>query len=272
MGLLLKRAKEIKDHWHKVASDLGEILPGAPQTYRALFEETAGTVATLRCQQFQNEIADSAHGARPLVPLIDAVPNESPVYWINWYEEWAPQRTAASRFLRFHTSAITVFYGVSDAPKHQLLRAEWAGVEAVKDGIDVFQGKGAAHPHWHIDAVRSYITDFRRHLEDLSRDIELRRNLAIDRIREFGDEDAEQDVSQLLVSKPLSLPPERELIWTAAHLALSARWSEQSWPGVEGPHSSHACGPTDLPNIRNWLTSCVRYIQAENNKAEIGLL
>jgi hypothetical protein len=85
MGLLLKKAEEIKDHWHKVAGDLGNILPGAPHTYRAWYEESAGTIATLRCQQFQRETAESWDGpARPLVPLISVVPNESPVYWINW--------------------------------------------------------------------------------------------------------------------------------------------------------------------------------------------
>jgi hypothetical protein len=268
MSLLLRNVKEIRDHWHNVASNLGSILPGAANTYRAWFQEPTGTIASLGCQQYPQETALRSDGiAVPIVPLIAVMPDESPIYWMGWYEEWRPQRTTTSRRLRFHTTAITVYYGESEASKYQLIRAEWAGVENVDENqIDILQGRGAAHPHWHIDAIRSYVTGLKQCIEELSRDADLRRDLAVDRVRVFGDKGAEKDVAGLFTLPSLALPSDRELNWTGIHLAANARWSDREWPGPDGPHDMHASGPVDLPDIRRWLTSCVRYIQAEINK------
>jgi hypothetical protein len=267
MPLLISRPPQVKEHWHAVAHALGAILPGGTNTYRAVWEEPAATTATLKCQSYEVETAERQNGMRvPVVPLIAALPGESPVYWISWYEVWVPERRLRSPGLQFQASAVTVYYGVSGESKRQLFRAEWAGVQTVEQQVDVFQGGGAAHPHWHVDAIRDYIQGIKLELERLTQEAVLNRELALDRVRDFGDDRAERDVAGLFLAPQLRLPTEIEMSWTGIHLAAEARWSEQLWPGPEGPHDVHAKGPKDLGAIRWWLTSCVRYIQFEINK------
>ncbi|PTE12417.1 hypothetical protein C9427_00170 [Mesorhizobium helmanticense] len=151
-------------------------------------------------------------------------------------------------------------------PKRQLFRAEWAGVQRVEKQVDMFPGNGAAHPHWHVDAIRGYVDGIKQQLEELRQDAELNRELVLGRVRDFGDGEAERDVAGLFSAPQLQLPTNGEMSWTGVHLAADARWSEQPWPGPAGPHDVHAKGPKDLDALRCWLVSCVRYIQAEINK------
>jgi hypothetical protein len=80
---------------------------------------------------------------------------------------------------------------------------------------------------------------------------------------EFGEEKREIKKPEL---KELLLPTEEELGWTGIHLAAAARWYEQEWIGPEGPQESHATGPNQTEALQRWLSSCVRYVQAEINK------
>lgn len=266
MPLLLRRRDKVKDHWHAAAHDLGTVLPGVTNTYRARWEDPVGTAATLLCQQFPDERASRDNGVViSIVPLIAAARDESPLYWIGWYEEWVPERRITSRWLQFLSSAITIYYGESGRSKRQLLRAEWAGVRSVEKQREIFPGRGAAHPHWHVDALRSYLNDIGQQIESSNREAELNRELAADRVREFGGE-AEQDVAQLFTPPSIRLPEEADLRWATIHLAANARWAETPWPGPEGPHDMHAAGPENEQALRRWLVSCVRYIQAEINK------
>jgi hypothetical protein len=266
MPLLSKRRDEVKHHWHAAASALGDILPGSAKSYRPFFEEPAGTTATLVCQRFHSETALRDTGLRiPIVPLIESASSESPTYWMSWYEQWSPEIRASSNKLRFHSSSITIFKGVQDAPKLQLFRAEWSGVQKVEKQKDIFQGNGAAHPHWHFDALRSYLENTGRQLARAEQHPENARVAAADEVRDFGDVPLEQEVASSF--RPVDYSPSaNELDWTAIHLANDARWSEQAWPGPEGPHDVHARGPESPDALRRWLSSCVRYVQAEINK------
>jgi hypothetical protein len=252
MTILLRLRRDVLAHWHAVASELGAILPGTSRNYRASWEDPAGAAATLVSQKYPTEVANGHTGIRiPIVPLVAAADDESPFYWMSWYEQWRPDERLTSKKLQFSSSSVVIYKGLQDVPKMQLFRAEWAGVQRVENGRDIFLGSGAAHPHWHFDAYQSYA-------EHLAQSVESRAPAEEQGYVEFGDNQ--------IKDYAVRLPDPSELNWTGIHLAISARWSEKAWPGPEGPHDVHASGPESPEALRRWLTSCVRYVQAEINK------
>ena len=257
MSVLLKNISQIKDHWHAVASDLESILPKSGGRYRADFEHT---VVTLVCSNFPGETADRIGGTKvPVVPLVQTTPDDTPLHWLGWYEEWGTPVRRSRHQLQFCASAITVYYGKPESQKRQLLRAEWTGVLREEAGKDIFQSPGAAHPHWHVDGIRSYFNEFKDRL-DRPAQVDA---LAVEQVREFGADKNQQHGAEPFMESPLAFPSRSELSWTGIHLAAHARWSEQPWPGPAGPHDTHAAGPTDLPPLRQWLKSCAYYLQAQ---------
>jgi hypothetical protein len=264
VGLLLKNHRDVKSHWSTAASDLGGVLPGLKEGYRAY---PAGGTVVLKCREYPDETALRFGGTIvPIVPLIETTPDEMPYYWIGWHEEW----DTAGRRWKFHSSALTVFYGPPKADKRQLIRAEWAGVTEVKDDLDVLPGEGAAHPHWHIDALRGYFSDLRRQTDEWCEEQEFRRELKA--ISDFVDvPDAADAATSIGVGFPeLQFPTDQEMGWMGIHLAANARWCDELWPGPAGPHTVHAAGPRNLESIRRWLTSCVRYLQAQIQEQLLG--
>jgi hypothetical protein len=256
--LLLRKDQEIKAHWYATASDLGAILPRCGGNYRPATEHY---VATLTCENFPRETALRLGGLMvPVVPFLQTTPDDPVHHWLGWHEEWgAPERGRTGRFMQFRSSALTVYFGNSDAPKRQLLRAEWAGVLREENEKDIFQSPGSAHPHWHVDGIRDYFDDLRRQLSDR----QISDDLTEGEAQEFIGDETEQDGSNPVAALLVDLPTKDELCWTRIHLATHARWATQPWPGPAGPNDTHAAGPTDLPALRSWLTSCVRYLQAQ---------
>jgi len=196
-----------------------------------------------------------------VVPLIEAALSESPVYWLSWYEQW----TAASKKLQFLSSSLTIYKGAQDKPKLQLLRAEWAGVQRIERQTDIFQGNGAAHPHWHFDAPREYPED---QDSQFGQESEAIRGAVVEEYRDYGDSQAEEEVASLFGHPAAQSPEKSAHKWSSIHLPVAARWCDEVWPGPEGPHHVHASGPKDPESLRNWLSSCTRYVQAEINKIE----
>jgi hypothetical protein len=169
---------------------------------------------------------------------------------------------------REETPAISIIggyglLGLKGFTKRQLLRAEWAGPERIVDGCYRFQTHGSAHPHWHVDGIRGYLDDVSRSWDHLMTERDAARDLALDRIRDFGDDHAPEDIAGLFILPTIPLPGPSELAWTEIHLAACARWAEQPWPGPDGPHDMHANNPESCQQVRLWLTSCIRYLQAE---------
>jgi hypothetical protein len=256
--LLLRKDHEIKAHWHATASDLAAILPRSGGNYWPIFEHY---VSTLSCTNFQRETALRLGGLTvPIVPLLQTTPGDPLQHWLGWHEEWiVPNRGRAGRFMQFRSSALTVYFGKTDSPKRQLLRAEWAGVEREENEKDIFQSQGSAHPHWHVDGIKEYFDDLRRQYSNR----QISDDLSEEKAQEFDAQKAEQDASSQFAALLLDLPTNDELCWTRIHLAAHAKWATEPWPGPAGPNSTHATGPRDLPALRSWLTSCARYLQAQ---------
>lgn len=259
--------QDIHIHWNKIVNELQEILPRNGGFYNATFR-TGDLSTSLVCQNYRDEVAIRYNEfSVPVVPFLETVPGDSPVYWLAWYEEWGrPKRRASQGRQQFKSSSIIIYYGNIGERKRQVLRAEWAGPDDYdsKKKSYVHQGKSAGHPHWHIDGLHVYINELRAKWEKLANDFELNKKLAVDTVREFGDDQAEKDVSQILSwSEFPGIDAADELAWAGIHLASNARWSEKPWAGPKVPHDMHANVPTDCAQVRRWLTSCVRYLQVE---------
>jgi hypothetical protein len=202
LPVLHKHPSELKAHWHATASDLGAILPQSGGEYRADFEYAA---ATLVCSCFPGETALRLGGlAVPVVPLIQTTPDDPPLHWLGWHEEWGDPVKARRHLLQFGASAITVYYGKPETAKRQLLRAEWTGVLGEDGDRDIFQSPGAAHPHWHVDGIRGYFNELQRQVADLKD-----KDLATDKVREFGRDETSK--MSLACSRHRRLPSPAEL-------------------------------------------------------------
>lgn len=248
MMLLYASKPDILEHWKNTVTALNTVLPERPGGYTG--RSTAdGLAVELVLRSADNEIA-LRHNDRPVpvVPFLDGLRDGSETYWLAWHEAWrVPQLSGKTRKgnLQFRSSSLTVYVGEIGAAKTQTLRAEWAGAE-VQSGTTaiVFQGGGAAHPHWHLSVLHG--------IED--------GEIPRDGTRSSLTEETEASTTfAILEARLRSLDP----AWAGVHLAVSARWAEFEWPGPEGPHDMHAQNPTSLNQIRTWIVSCTRYLQSE---------
>ncbi|MDP2779279.1 hypothetical protein [Devosia sp.] len=260
MTVLICRQSDVAAHWQNIRADFRRILPenGAFYDIERLSEDRV----QLRLGNGAAETTIRYDGQRVhLVPFLDVVSDQPQNYWLAWYESWKdPQSGQGKSRRQFHSSSITVYAGSPGSNKYQVLRAEWAGGEVVGNGKDqkvVFQGKGAAHPHWHLSGLETLGTAPLQLVDDVVADSD--DELAM-LARELGAED------ELLGT--IAFPSQSRLeridpAWASIHLATSARWAQKEWTGQDGPHDMHATDPESCGEIRSWLISCVRYLQSE---------
>jgi hypothetical protein len=267
MGMLIKDIADINGHWRRAAYELEQSLPKTGGRYKADFQN-GGLSTSLICSEYASETAFHCDEFTvPVVPLVETLPGSPPNYWLGWYEEWVtPKRRAAKGKQQFKLSAILIYHGGAGSRKRQVLRAEWAGPEDYdrEKGAYIFQGKHAAHPHWRLDGLPLHIENIKERWEKSIREFELPREIAVDRVKEFGSVQVEQDISGMFDAGDFpTVETADELAWARVHLASNARWSERPWAGPSFPHDMHANVPTEFAHLRGWLTSCVRYLQVE---------
>jgi hypothetical protein len=268
MVALLETRNGIRAHWRTAASQLGAALPLTGGNYFAQYNSSE-YVASLGCNNHPNEVALREGGlAVPVVPLLHSTSDDSIDYWLGWHEQWRVPTSGSTRRLQFKFSAVTVYWGPKGVSKRQLIRAEWAGADGYDQTRerDVFPADGSAHPHWHIDGFRTQLEELRRQIDEVVNEHELKRELAEEQIREFGERESESAIVSLFDLPSIRLPSNSELAWTRIHLATNASWSSNLWSGPDGPHDTHAQNPNSVAEIRNWLMSCVRYLQSQIEK------
>lgn len=256
MPVLVRRFHQVRERWHATANAFSKVLPVTGGDYRADFDNV-GSQAILRCRNYPDEAAVRIGGTQVLVvPFLPTLRQEEPQYWLGWHEEWEqPRQKSPTKSIQFRSSAITIYYGQVGMAKRQLLRAEWAGAESydANENRHVFQADGAAHPHWHLDGIRSYYDDIGQQMATT--------------LTGFDSDQAE--FADLISLSAFKTPTKAELAWTGIHLAAAVKWAVSPWPGPAGPHEMHAASPTDCAEIRCWLASCARYLQVQFQQ-EIG--
>lgn len=263
MTVLICRHAEVTDHWKKMLAGLRAVLPENGLHYRISqagnydAELTVGNVAAEKTLRYDGRLI-------PVVPFIDVTQGQPTTYWLAWYEAWRqPQTGGAQGRRQFRSSSVTIYNGSAGSNKRQVLRAEWAGAEVVTIGKErqvVFQGRHAAHPHWHLAGLEKTV-DLERNTSQPEADERSPTGLAAfgtptDREVGVADRTAllEGNTSDLDLIDPA---------WARVHLATSARWAQAEWRGPSGSNDTHATNPASCEEVRSWVISCIRYLQSE---------
>ena len=169
-----------------------------------------------------------------------------PKFWIGVHESWAAMSKHKVCFLG---CGLRVYVGEPSEGSRQFLRLEWVAPEIDKDGVTVYEGAHAGHPHWHIDRAALVGPEERwRSLELLTSPV-----LSEPSIEVFGVESA-----------PLEpLPIVQDLSWLSnVHLPAQAQWMHHNWNGQALP-APHQSAPTGLQMLKHWWEGSLRYLYAE---------
>ena len=166
-------------------------------------------------------------------------------FWIGLHESW---RAVSKRRVAFLQCGLRLYVGEPSEPGRQFLRLEWVAPEIDKDGLAVYHGAHAGHPHWHIDRAALVGPEERwRSLELLTAPV------SDPPVEVFG-------VESFMLETPSVA---QDLSWlSGVHLPAQAQWMHLNWDGqfLPGPHQST---PTNLEMLRNWWEGSLRYIFAE---------
>ena len=167
--------------------------------------------------------------------------------WLGYHEEWEGERSDhGTPKYSFKTVGLSIHFGFrNNVLKPQIFRAEWAGWARWGSRNYSFQAGGAAHPHWHFDALDSVAEE-----KSSQRATELIRRLKANgdsEIREFSPNLPDLDVRDFIGAQKLS----------RIHLASAAAW----WKSP--PHGEHMHGPASLGDIETWVLRSIEYIKGE---------
>jgi hypothetical protein len=167
------------------------------------------------------------------------VPSHRPRLWLGLHERWEPK---GKRKVRFRECGVRLYIGASDEEALQILRLEWVAPTLDLDGAQVYDGKHAGHPHWHIDRAALVGQDeYLRSLEILTAP------------------DLQSDVE---VFAPGAGEMPRRLIHDCSwlprmHLPAQAGWMHAAWDAhkVPGPHQSE---PDSIKELNQWWSGALR--------------
>ena len=175
------------------------------------------------------------------LPIPDA---NHPRFWVGLQEHW---KWKSRRKLSFIECGLRLYLGERDEEAIQFLRLEWVA-PSFEDGIQIFQGEHAGHPHWHVD--RSALVG----QEDYLRSLDILTTPAPQEAEEFSD----------AIALPTRAQPLLDFSWLhKMHLPAQAGWMHPpSWDGrtIPGPHQSE---PASLAELELWWAGALRYFAAE---------
>ena len=133
----------------------------------------------------------------------------------------------------------------------QFLRLEWVAPTVDPEGAEVYDGKHAGHPHWHIDrAALVGEDDYLKALETLT----------------LPEQRTDAEVFRPAVNQT---PPRfvHDCSWLPKmHLPAQAGWMHVEWDAhkVPGPHQSE---PESMRELDQWWAGALRYLITELPKA-----
>jgi hypothetical protein len=169
----------------------------------------------------------------------------APKFWVGLHESWVATSKHNARFVG---CGLRVYIGgLSEVSRH-FLRLEWVAPEVDKEGIAVYQGAHAGHPHWHID--RAALVGPEEHWRSLE--------LLTTPVSESPIEVFELKSA---IQEPLTVVP--DLSWlSGVHLPAQAQWMHHSWNGHALP-APHQSAPTSLQMLKHWWEGSLRYLFVE---------
>lgn len=185
-------------------------------------------------------------GLREIALRLPIPDTRNPRFWIAMQEQWKWKSKHKACFVE---CGLRLYVGDRSEEAIQFLRLEWVAPTSDRDGIQIYQGKHAGHPHWHVD--RSALVgqeEYRQFLETMT-------------VPAPEVEAEEFSEAAALVSAPAQ--PLLDFSWLQnMHLPARAQWMESEWDGhqVPGPHQ---CEPISLDELTHWWAGALRYFSAE---------
>jgi hypothetical protein len=176
------------------------------------------------------------------------VPAGRPRCWLGLHERWEAK---GKHKIWFRDCALRLYIGAEDEEAVQILRLEWVAPSPDPDGLPVYDGKHAGHPHWHID--RSALLGRDEYLRSLET---LRAPEQQSRLEQFGQ-----------TSGAPPRHPVHDCSWLPKlHLPAQAGWMHAEWDArtVPGPHQSE---PGSIEDLGHWWVGALRYFLTELAKA-----
>lgn len=232
---------ELKDHAKGINAVLAEVC-AAPNS-KPLLREDKLIISTsnsgILSRRVTTDLGSSEFAVR--LPIPDA--NEAR-FWLAMHERWEYKN---KRTIRFHDCGLRLYVGARYEEAIQVMRLEWVAPTADPDGIPVYDGKHAGHPHWHIDrAALIGPEDYLRSLEILTA------------------QDLQPELQDFTES---AARPGRRFIYDCSwilrmHLPAQAGWMDFEWKNreVPGPHQSE---PSDITALGRWWAGSLRYFATE---------
>lgn len=232
---------ELKDHTKGINAVLTEVC--ITSNSGPLVREDDLVVSTFNSgtlsRRVTTDLGSSEFAVRLPIPTAD-----EPHFWIALHERWGYKN---KRVIRFLDCGLRLYVGPRAEEAVQVMRLEWVAPKTDPDGILVYDGKHAGHPHWHIDrAALVGPEDYWRSLDILT---------AADsqnELQDFGPP-AEQPGQQFI----------QDCSWILRmHLPAQAGWMNMEWKDSEIP-GPHQCEPIDIGSLGRWWAGSLRYFAAE---------
>jgi hypothetical protein len=185
-------------------------------------------------------------GLRELALRLPIPDSRNPRFWIAMQEQW---KWKSKHKVCFVECGLRFYVGERSEEAMQFLRLEWVAPISDDDGIQIYQGKHAGHPHWHID--RAALVGQEEHLRSL------------EALTAPAPQGETEEFSEATTSATAAAQPILDFSWLRnIHLPARAEWMQLEWDGnqVPGPHQ---CEPNSLDELTHWWAGALRYLSTE---------
>lgn len=261
MDALRCKKTDLPDHWASVRLLLARIAGLDPNRLR---NEAGGggLEQSIAWADDRDETAQRNLGtATRVIPLDEnSYEGRVPGWWLSWHEKWRP--VGLKRTVEFDSTSITFFFGLRRQRKLQVLRAEWVGPDTSGD----YDGKHAAHPHWHIDApVWAAAKELGLPTASAS-PFPIEENDGV-----FLEEESAGDTEVLPADTEGrdfgAFDIQATLDLSRLHLAMIATWQTKRFVPPSTSLEAHQASPESIQMIQNWLSSTCAYAALELRRA-----
>jgi hypothetical protein len=210
-----------------------------------LVQEADGVIAlTTSCPPEMRREVTTDLGIRDIALRLPVPDTNNPRFWAGIRERWEWRRRHKASFCE---CSLRLYVGDRSEDAVQFLRLEWIARVPGAEGTLSYQGKHAAHPHWHVD--RSALVGQEEYF----------RSLEILTAPDLSSGARVEDFGQVAVpSRPIL-----DFSWLQKiHLPAQAEWMGSEWDGytIPGPHQ---CEPNSFDQLVYWWTGALKYCSAE---------
>jgi hypothetical protein len=117
-----------------------------------LIQESDGVISlATSCPPALSRTVTTDLGGRELALRLAIPDARNPRFWIAMREEWEWRPKKNKHRVYFRACSLRLYAGDRSEEAVQFLRLEWVAPDSGEDGMPIYQGTHAGHPHWHVD-------------------------------------------------------------------------------------------------------------------------